>query len=72
MVVTRNMIWRVPNSVCTREMADDPPPSPRAFWRDTGARLPLVDAKSVIVGMVGQAGARNMAAPMADQNAAPE
>ena len=71
-VVTRNVIWRVPNSVCTRQMADDLAPVSRAFWRDTGARLPLVDTKPVVAGTVGQAGARDIAAPMADQNAAPE
>ena len=71
-VVTRNIIWRTPNSVCTRQMADDLAPVSRAFWRDTGARLPLVDTRPVIVGTVGQAGARDVAAPMADQNTPPE
>ena len=70
-VVTRNVIWRTPNSVCTRQMADDLAPVSRAFWRDTGARLPLVDAKPVIVGTVGLGNAKDVTAPP-DQNTPPE
>jgi len=70
--ITRNITWRLPNSVCTRQTADDLAAVSRAFWLDTGARLVLVDSKPVIAETVGVARAKDMVSPASDQSAVPE
>ena len=68
-VVSRKIIWRVPSSVCTRQMADDVAVVSRAIERDTESRLLLVDANPIIAEPAGHDKAKDLAAPTSDVNA---
>ena len=41
--VERSILWRVPGSVCTRQIADELNPVSEAAIRDAGNRLIIVD-----------------------------
>jgi len=47
LTVSRTLVWRMPGSVCSRQMAEDLSPVTQAILRDTGKRMLLVDAGAV-------------------------
>jgi hypothetical protein len=48
LTVSRTLVWRMPGSVCSRQMAEDLSPVSQAIQRDTGSRMLLVDVGAAV------------------------
>jgi hypothetical protein len=48
LTVSRTIVWRMPGSVCSRQMAEDLSPVSQAIQRDIGNRMLLVDAGAAV------------------------
>jgi transglutaminase-like putative cysteine protease len=69
LVVSRTIIWRVPSSVCTRQMADEVAAVYRAIDRDMGSRLQFADAKEIVVAPAARDAAKDVPATTSEMNA---
>ena len=69
LVALRTIIWRVPGTVCTRQMADEVAAVNRAIDRDMGSRLQFADAKEIVTAPAGRDAARDVPAPTSEVNA---
>jgi hypothetical protein len=66
LVASRRVVWRLPGSVCTPQMADQLALVSRAIERDTSSRLVLVDARPVTADPAAHDKPRDLPSPAAD------